>query len=206
MKSKHEFCCALAYLENSKSAGSSVHVDLAFLRKDMPQLAAHLPYRVVVSGHPSLRQALELHSATFASSCSVADNLNCGITQLLEPSVTQPVIRTVSAAVQDVSTVMELCRRWFPTEYAKAPRKRNAHTALSDIQDSMQQLRHYRCLRRPLQRHGLQRQSGVHRCCCANLSSCYPMPQPPRVVAADAKFFALCRRSIFKPQPHQQRK
>jgi oligoribonuclease (3'-5' exoribonuclease) len=30
-------------------AGSSVHVDLAFLRKDMPQLAAHLPYRVVVS-------------------------------------------------------------------------------------------------------------------------------------------------------------
>jgi len=26
-----------------------VHVDLAFLRKDMPRLAAHLPYRVVVS-------------------------------------------------------------------------------------------------------------------------------------------------------------
>ena len=29
-------------------AGSSVHVDLAFLRRGMPQLAAHVPYRVVV--------------------------------------------------------------------------------------------------------------------------------------------------------------
>ena len=47
--------------------------------------------------------------------------------------------------LQDVSTVMELCRRWFPAEYNKAPRKRNAHTALSDIQDSIRQLRHYRC-------------------------------------------------------------
>jgi oligoribonuclease (3'-5' exoribonuclease) len=40
--------------------------------------------------------------------------------------------------------VMELCRRWYPAEYNKAPRKRNAHTALSDIQDSIRQLRHYR--------------------------------------------------------------
>lgn len=47
--------------------------------------------------------------------------------------------------LQDVSTVMELCRRWFPAEYNKAPWKRNAHTALSDIQDSIRQLRHYRC-------------------------------------------------------------
>ena len=29
-------------------AGSSVHVDLAFLRRGMPRLAAHVPYRVVV--------------------------------------------------------------------------------------------------------------------------------------------------------------
>ncbi len=29
-------------------AGSSVHVDLAFLRRGMPRLAAHMPYRVVV--------------------------------------------------------------------------------------------------------------------------------------------------------------
>ena len=29
-------------------AGSSVHVDLAFMRRGMPRLAAHMPYRVVV--------------------------------------------------------------------------------------------------------------------------------------------------------------
>ncbi len=29
-------------------AGSSVHIDLAFLRRGMPRLAAHMPYRVVV--------------------------------------------------------------------------------------------------------------------------------------------------------------
>jgi len=38
-------------------AGSSVHVDLAFLRRGMPRLAAHMPYRVVVRFHP-LQQAL----------------------------------------------------------------------------------------------------------------------------------------------------
>ena len=32
--------------------GSSVHVDLAFLRQHMPRLAEHLPYRVVVCPVP----------------------------------------------------------------------------------------------------------------------------------------------------------
>lgn len=35
-------------------AGSSVHVDLTFLRRRMPALAALLPYRVVVRGCPGL--------------------------------------------------------------------------------------------------------------------------------------------------------
>ncbi len=29
---------------------------------------------------------------------------------------------------------MELCRRWYPSVYSKAPRKRGQHTALADIQ------------------------------------------------------------------------
>mmetsp|Transcript_1037 Transcript_1037/g.3147 ORF Transcript_1037/g.3147 Transcript_1037/m.3147 type:complete len:281 (-) Transcript_1037:213-1055(-) len=72
-------------------AGSSVHVDLTFLRRRMPALAALLPYRVV-----------------------------------------------------DVSTVMELCRRWYPGLHSKAPRRRGQHTALADIQDSIRALRWYR--------------------------------------------------------------
>ncbi|MFN9774364.1 MAG: oligoribonuclease [Burkholderiales bacterium] len=43
----------------------------------------------------------------------------------------------------DVSTVKELCKRWRP-EVAKAFVKRSAHTALADIEESIDELRHYR--------------------------------------------------------------
>lgn len=43
----------------------------------------------------------------------------------------------------DVSTVKELARRWAP-DVADAARKDSAHTALSDIRDSVSELRHYR--------------------------------------------------------------
>ncbi len=43
----------------------------------------------------------------------------------------------------DVSTVKELCKRWQP-EIAKAFKKRSAHTAIADIVESIDELRHYR--------------------------------------------------------------
>ncbi|MEZ5649213.1 MAG: oligoribonuclease [Burkholderiaceae bacterium] len=43
----------------------------------------------------------------------------------------------------DVSTLKELGRRWCP-EVVKAFRKRSAHTALADIHESIDELRHYR--------------------------------------------------------------
>lgn len=43
----------------------------------------------------------------------------------------------------DVSTLKELARRWHP-EVARAFRKRSAHTALADIMESIDELRHYR--------------------------------------------------------------
>ena len=46
--------------------------------------------------------------------------------------------------MQDVSTVMELCRRWYPAAARKGPRKDHAHTALSDVKDSIRQLKYYR--------------------------------------------------------------
>jgi oligoribonuclease len=42
-----------------------------------------------------------------------------------------------------VSTIKELCKRWRP-EVAKAFAKRSAHTALADIIESIEELRHYR--------------------------------------------------------------
>jgi oligoribonuclease len=44
----------------------------------------------------------------------------------------------------DVSTVKELCRRWFPDELAGAPGKRTAHRAMGDIHESLAELRYYR--------------------------------------------------------------
>jgi oligoribonuclease len=43
----------------------------------------------------------------------------------------------------DVSTVKELCRRWKP-ETAKKFQKKSAHTALADIEESIEELRFYR--------------------------------------------------------------
>ena len=44
----------------------------------------------------------------------------------------------------DVSTVKELCRRWYPEAFASAPEKKGAHRALDDIRESIAELRHYR--------------------------------------------------------------
>ena len=43
----------------------------------------------------------------------------------------------------DVSTLKELARRWAPEVY-RSFKKRGAHTALADIQESIDELRHYR--------------------------------------------------------------
>jgi oligoribonuclease len=43
----------------------------------------------------------------------------------------------------DVSTIKELARRWAP-QVLDSVRKEAKHTALSDIQDSIAELRHYR--------------------------------------------------------------
>jgi len=44
----------------------------------------------------------------------------------------------------DVSTVKELCRRWYPDVLAKAPEKAGGHRALDDIRESVAELRYYR--------------------------------------------------------------
>ena len=46
--------------------------------------------------------------------------------------------------VIDVTSVAELCRRWFPKLWRTAPRKRREHTAMADIRESLNELRFYR--------------------------------------------------------------
>ncbi len=44
----------------------------------------------------------------------------------------------------DVSTVKELCRRWYPEEFSAAPVKAGHHRALDDIRGSVAELAYYR--------------------------------------------------------------
>ena len=44
----------------------------------------------------------------------------------------------------DVSTIKELCRRWYPDVYAAAPVKAGHHRALDDIRESVAELAYYR--------------------------------------------------------------
>jgi len=44
----------------------------------------------------------------------------------------------------DVSSLKELCRRWYPAVYRKRPGKAEHHRALDDIRESIQELRFYR--------------------------------------------------------------
>ncbi|QGK69104.1 oligoribonuclease [Allosaccharopolyspora coralli] len=44
----------------------------------------------------------------------------------------------------DVSSIKELCRRWFPRVYYGQPEKGLAHRALADIRESIRELAYYR--------------------------------------------------------------
>jgi oligoribonuclease len=44
----------------------------------------------------------------------------------------------------DVSTVKELCRRWYPEIYKTVPDKKGGHRALQDIRESVAELAFYR--------------------------------------------------------------
>ena len=72
-------------------AGNSIATDRGFLARDMPELDAHLHYRMV-----------------------------------------------------DVSSLKELCRRWYPRVFYAKPEKGLAHRALADIEESIRELDYYR--------------------------------------------------------------
>jgi oligoribonuclease len=44
----------------------------------------------------------------------------------------------------DVSSIKELCRRWYPRIYYAQPEKGLAHRALADVRESIRELEYYR--------------------------------------------------------------
>ena len=52
----------------------------------------------------------------------------------------------------DVSSIKELCRRWYPEAYRRRPAKAETHRALDDVRESINELRYYRdTILRPLE-------------------------------------------------------
>lgn len=46
--------------------------------------------------------------------------------------------------IVDVSTIKELCRRWRPDLFKQAPAKQFTHRSLSDVLESIEELRFYK--------------------------------------------------------------
>ena len=46
--------------------------------------------------------------------------------------------------IVDVSTIKELASRWYPKVFEEMPPKKLVHRALGDIEESIEELRHYR--------------------------------------------------------------
>jgi len=44
----------------------------------------------------------------------------------------------------DVSSIKELCRRWYPSVFSRVPKKQLTHRALDDIRESIEELIYYR--------------------------------------------------------------
>ena len=53
------------------------------------------------------------------------------------------VVKFLHYRMIDVSTIKELVRRWYPSGY-HAPKKKEAHRALDDIRESIEELKWYR--------------------------------------------------------------
>ncbi|XP_076350231.1 oligoribonuclease, mitochondrial isoform X2 [Tachypleus tridentatus] len=54
------------------------------------------------------------------------------------------LMRHLHYRIVDVSTIKELCRRWYPEDYKIGPKKTPTHRALEDITESINELRYYR--------------------------------------------------------------
>ncbi|CAG8529305.1 11870_t:CDS:2 [Gigaspora rosea] len=46
--------------------------------------------------------------------------------------------------IVDVSSIKELCRRWYPSIFETAPKKKSTHRALDDIKESINELKFYK--------------------------------------------------------------
>lgn len=95
----------------------------------------------VSEAESELLQFVKRH--TPPSSCPLAGN-SVHVDKLFLARYMPQFVQHLHYRIVDVSTVKELCRRWYPTEYSLAPTKLGAHRALEDIEESINELKYYR--------------------------------------------------------------
>ena len=129
-------------------AGNSVHVDVAFLRRWMPKVVDYLHYRIVdvsTVGEREFRHGAEVEDAPQNTLRSTAATHQLGCRLFSDGSCAHLGVACSEACADPrrppcCCSVPALVSR----EYGKSPRKRQAHTAMSDIRESIDQLRYYR--------------------------------------------------------------
>lgn len=77
------------------------------------------------------------------SSCPLAGN-SVHVDKLFLEQYMPKFLQHLHYRIVDVSTIKELCRRWYPNEYRLAPAKLGGHRALDDIEESIKELKYYR--------------------------------------------------------------
>jgi oligoribonuclease len=99
------------------------------------------------SSTTSLAEAETKTAAFLASYCQKGTGLLCGNSVWKDRAFLErympSVVELLHYRLVDVSTIKELARRWYPSSY-QAPKKREAHRALDDIRESIDELRFYR--------------------------------------------------------------
>uniref|UniRef100_A0A8C4QZI3 Oligoribonuclease, mitochondrial n=1 Tax=Eptatretus burgeri TaxID=7764 RepID=A0A8C4QZI3_EPTBU len=75
--------------------------------------------------------------------CPLAGNSVHADKKFLERFMPQ-FTRHLHYRIIDVSTIKELCLRWYPEDFEQAPQKRASHRALDDIRESIKELTFYR--------------------------------------------------------------
>lgn len=136
-----EFISEYTNYKSAQLAGNSVHIDRMFLQRHMPAVLEHLHYRIV---DVSTIQELARHGG-----CEEGDGQGKGTpvggTRCVRVRKDGSVCLTRDeGTASNCVRLQKPRRRWCPRVHRDAPKKKAAHTAMSDIKESVQELQYYR--------------------------------------------------------------
>nr|WP_264990767.1 oligoribonuclease [Mycobacterium kiyosense] len=145
-------------------AGNSIATDRSFIARDMPTLDSFLHYRMIdVSSIKELCRRWYPRIYFGQPPKGLAHRALADIHEHVKQPKTAPLAGNSIATDRsfiardmptldsflhyrmiDVSSIKELCRRWYPRIYFGQPPKGLAHRALADIHESIRELQYYR--------------------------------------------------------------